>query len=266
MLSLDDPRHEIIKNAITFFKENKKISITKCAEKFGIHRQTLSSHLNKEGLLEDRRSYKVNDKFFDDINNEKKAYWLGFLTADGYINNHCQLGLGLSSKDIDHIEKFKKAINSDHPIHIEKPRGYTTKYPVATIKIENKHLYNSLKKLGFCINKTSNEVPVDIDNELICHYIRGMFDGDGWFSWNNRHVEIGFGMGIDILEFIRDILEKHANIKKYDIKSFHNIFRYRISSKKEVDKVLFYIYNNANEFLNRKYQNYLNYCRLKTSL
>ena len=56
------------------------------------------------------------------IDTEEKAYWLGFIYADGYIINSIKgktsdaFGITLQEKDKGHLEKFKKSINSNHPI------------------------------------------------------------------------------------------------------------------------------------------------------
>ena len=48
-----------------------------------------------------RRKYQVNEFFFDEIDSEEKAYWLGFIYADGYVNtNGNKFGINLSLKDI----------------------------------------------------------------------------------------------------------------------------------------------------------------------
>ena len=48
-------------------------------------------------------------RYFDKINTEEKAYWLGFLYADGSISSkEDKIELGLAEKDLHHIEKFKQ--------------------------------------------------------------------------------------------------------------------------------------------------------------
>ena len=60
--------------------------------------------------------------FFENIDTEEKAYWLGFMYADGYIisNNgrygQEQIGITLSTKDLGHLEKFKQSIEATNPI------------------------------------------------------------------------------------------------------------------------------------------------------
>ena len=53
-----------------------------------LKRKGIESHrkcsLTDEQRL-NRRKYNVNDSYFEKIDTEHKAYWLGFIYADGYI-------------------------------------------------------------------------------------------------------------------------------------------------------------------------------------
>ena len=65
---------------------NSSKSITEIAKEFSIGRQNFSSFLKKEGIWEDRRiQYKIDRKFFKEINSPEKGYLLGFIAADGCI-------------------------------------------------------------------------------------------------------------------------------------------------------------------------------------
>ena len=62
--------------------------------------------------------YYFNKNYFDIIDNSEKAYWLGFIWADGYVckrkrkGNHIEYDfkLSLSRIDTDHLEKFKQFV------------------------------------------------------------------------------------------------------------------------------------------------------------
>ena len=265
MLSITNKKYKIILNAVDYFTNNK-ISISKCSKMFKIDRGTLSKYLKEYNLFEDRRHYDIDENFFDNIDSEEKAYWLGFLTADGCIKrNKNQISLGLSIKDYNHLEKLKNSLKSNKKIYIEK---YGTNYKKDAVscyfKFDNKHMYNTLLNIGFSSSKSMNEKPINMNNNLIRHYIRGIFDGDGWLYFNKNSCEIGFGMGLNILLYIKSIFENNINLKEYKIKPYKNIYRYRITSKKEINKILDYLYKDSNIYLHRKYEKYLMYCRFKT--
>ena len=70
-------------------------------------------------------SYKANFNYFDKIDTPDKAYWLGFIWADGYIAkrerkqpNGCvrieyNLKLELQESDASHVQKFLDCIESN---------------------------------------------------------------------------------------------------------------------------------------------------------
>lgn len=58
--------------------------------------------------------YSLNENFFQEINTEEKAYWLGFLMADGCILDQPQrskrLTVALKEKDINILHKLNKSL------------------------------------------------------------------------------------------------------------------------------------------------------------
>lgn len=128
-----------------------------------------------------KRIYDVNDSFFS-VLNEKSAYWLGFIYADGYISKteNC-LRITLSAKDEDHLVKFKEDISSESPITYHMNR-YSEKYSLtkkARISIFSKQIKEDLLKLGCGPMKSLTCTFPEIQENLIPHFIRGYFDGDG---------------------------------------------------------------------------------------
>lgn len=63
---------------------------------------------------------------FETIDTEEKAYWLGFLYADGSVgSNDDRIELGLAERDFHHIEKFRNFIGINNKIsYREKTKSY----------------------------------------------------------------------------------------------------------------------------------------------
>jgi intein/homing endonuclease len=272
MTALEELKNNFMQKVIKFYNENKNMSITECAKTFNISRETLTTYLKKSQPENYLHKYNVNENFFEIIDTEEKAYWLGFLTADGNLfKDRNSIRLALAEKDKDHVYNFKKALNADHNVTIVPAGGYIGKNGersmAASITIGNKKIHDDLVKLGFTSKKSCNEKPVVLPEELTRHYIRGIFDGDGWISFGPNHRDLGFGMGKEMLEYIKKIFEQYAKIKPtYDIKWFNSVWRYRISSKQEILKALEYMYKDSTIYLDRKYKKYLDfveYCRLR---
>lgn len=274
MTALEELKEKFMKEVADYYNANKNISITECAKRFNISRDTLSLYLQKNQPNDYLHKYNVDENFFEKIDTEEKAYWLGFLTADGSLfKNRNSIRLALAEKDKDHVVKFKNALKADHSITIVPAGGYIGKNGeramAASITIGNKKLHDDLVKLGFTSKKSCNEKPVELSEELIRHYIRGLFDGDGWISFGPSYRDLGLGMGKEILEYIKYCFEKYANIKNtYKVQYFKTVWRYRISSKQEILKALNWMYKDSTIYLDRKYQKYLefmDYCRPQPS-
>lgn len=132
------------------------------------------------------RIHNVDESFFKKIDTEEKAYVLGFLYADGY--NHYNpskssyfISMAQLTQDIDILKKINNAMMSNYPIHTNIQKENNKEKSVLTIS--SKNLSQDLCKLGCPKAKTflirfPNENQY-FDNDLMCHFIRGYFDGDG---------------------------------------------------------------------------------------
>lgn len=67
------------------------------------------------------KKYTFNKNYFEKIDSEDKAYFLGLLYADGCnstsaTQNHASIVLNLQEGDKEILEKFMKYINSNKPL------------------------------------------------------------------------------------------------------------------------------------------------------
>ena len=89
----------------------KERSLTKLGNKYGVRRQKISEWLKDNGyeVINYQNRCRIDETIFDNIDTEEKAYWLGFLYADGNISTiGNRLEMNLSIKDLDHMFKFKR--------------------------------------------------------------------------------------------------------------------------------------------------------------
>lgn len=149
-------------------------------EQRGIGRRTRS---------EAHRRYAVNEAFFSCIDTEEKAYWLGFLSADGTVREQC-IKISLAIKDKKHVHKFAKALNAEHPVVVRDAVCSDNAYRVAELQIGSMKIVEDLKRLGVIPNKSLTVAPCkQVPSGLLRHYWRGVFDGDGSISFSrNRKV------------------------------------------------------------------------------
>ena len=111
--------------------------------------------------------YTCDDNYFKEINTEEKAYWLGFLYADGYINNkrkqgNYKVGIAISESDKAHLEKFKNAIHYTGHIKTYPPSSSENSYKGAKdycrILITSPIMAEDLINKGCFVNKTDSLV------------------------------------------------------------------------------------------------------------
>lgn len=216
--------------------------------------------------------YEVNQHYFDVIDNEFKAYWLGFLYADGCNkismknNKHIyEISISLNENDDGHLQKFLNSIQSStvikHRVSKNKYRGEYKEFNCCSVLVCNQQLSLSLQEKGCVPNKslvlkfpTENIVP----NDLMRHFIRGYFDGDGHVHINkdNHSINCGFVGTEDFLNgliaFIKDntkINTNHAITK--DKRS--NCYQVHWGSLSDCQQLFKFLYKDSNIYLERKF-------------
>ena len=242
-------------------KYNELKNIHKVATYFNVSISPIKRVLESNGFQLSNRKYGVNHNFFDNINSEEKAYWLGFLYADGYIRERKtgnSLELKLSQKDRSHLELFRETIKSNHKIidNVTKVK-YKDGFSVSNmchLAIYSSKLVESIKKQGIHSRKTFTIESPKIDETLVNHFLRGYFDGDGSFSFNNktkRNVTSIVSASENFQKFIID--ELLMNGIKINLNYGINL---QIQKKVENLKFYNYIYKNATIYLVRKKEKY----------
>lgn len=212
-----------------------------------------------------KKSYTVNLNYFDVIDTEEKAYWLGFIYADGFVHidkSGYEFGVELSSIDIDHLEKLKKAVSSDSPI---TTRTRNTGIETSSLRIFKKEWVDSLIKNGVTANKTLTMRVPHLETTLQRHFVRGYFDGDGHVSLYKRstygyNIRTGFVCGtLDYAQDILKILNSHLNLRnKNSIYSENERnHSYQTTNKSDALLVLDFLYKDSNVYLSRKYEKYI---------
>lgn len=201
----------------------------------------------------------INRYIFEKIDNEEKAYWLGFLYADGSVGStDNRIELGLSEVDKEHVEKFKQFIGLNNKISY-RPQSKSYRYV-----FKDKIFKEILIKQG-CVPKKSLVLNFPTDDQvpeyLIRHFIRGYFDGDGCFCHTEECFEASF---IGTENFIIGCLKKlpkglNTNLKIKDVHRKDGAKKYGFYSYSDVKAFLSFMYDDCNIYLERKYQKYIDF-------
>ena len=214
------------------------------------------------------RRLKVNTSYFKKIDTENKAYWLGYLMADGCITKNSKENkrytrVSLNSKydDKAHLDKFCKDIGFEGSVGISekyhKSKGFS--FIISEVKINSVELCEDLMFLGVVPNKTGKEsLPSCIDNNLKKHFIRGFFDGDGSIT-KKGYFRIGT-CSKKILEDISGYIFDNTGqeLKIYSTDRYSRDFFYFDSGSKKRNKIILdFLYKDSIIRLDRKYERYL---------
>lgn len=226
------------------------------------------------------RKYSYDEDFFKKIDSEEKAYWLGFMYADGYVSSRkygkC-VGLSLSSKDKAHLVKFMKSLHGNVPIHdYVSNSGYASHTEYSRVILCGDTMYKYAIAQGIVEHKTNIVTAPEISQKLVPHFIRGYFDGDGCLTCGMKRHHRGrpgkyceYAVKIlgtqSLLDFIKNFIEKHdvAKINRYyRRKEGQTVLSLELKGNKQIKKFLDLIYKNATIYLDRKYERYQKLCNL----
>lgn len=225
--------------------------------------------------LKASRKHFFDETFFNNIDTEEKAYWLGFLYADGniYVNHNNEITKGgtveltLKSGDIVHLQKFLNCIGADgdYPIYDKIVKLNNKQYYANRVRLNSIDMCLDLIKFGCVPKKSLILKPPRLNQSLIRHFIRGYFDGDGCISYNkNTGIFCASIVGtLNILKYIR----KYSNVLSNNIKNdAGQAYSFSISSISDIIILYRYLYENSSIYLDRKFELYTelyNYLKLK---
>jgi intein-encoded DNA endonuclease-like protein len=220
--------------------------------------------LKNSDFLKKSQKYSVNEKYFESIDTQEKAYWLGFLYADGCVlerhdNNGNHKGtvmeLALKKDDEEHLRSFLYDIGANYPIKNRTVLCRNKKFDAVRTIISNTEFCKHLIAHGCVPNKTFVLQPPDIDDALVPHFIRGYFDGDGSLSFNNETKSRALNLlgTKELLEFIKEKSGISKNIHVHKVKD-ENVYCISINGKESMKTFCQFIYADKTVFLERKWK------------
>jgi len=181
---------------------NNWVSVKEIAKKYNVSTKPIYTILKKNNVnirkCTDRQNksdyctnkkYDFNQDYFENINTPEKAYWLGFLFADGnvYIPKIAEgkskggsVDIALKVDDDYHLYNFLNCINGNMPIKYRNIKLNDNIYKSCRLQIGSIKMATDLLNCGCIPNKSLKlEFPKFLSNDLISHFVRGYIDGDG---------------------------------------------------------------------------------------
>lgn len=220
--------------------------------------------------------YTLNEKYFDTIDTEEKAYILGLLFSDGFIGDekHNNIVLSLTETDSYLLEIIKDKLEFTGELRLHRNHGYESQKSSYVLNFSSSHMCNSLRNLGLNDIKSKRKVIIPfIDETLVKHYIRGYFDGDGSFSFGDSketrklkdgtyktycYLKARFSIIIPE-KFVEDFTSRLPGY--YGIRKSHTdgLVYIENSAKNNIENIYNYLYKDSTIYLKKKHDKFLEY-------
>jgi hypothetical protein len=242
---------ELYKNGVDAPEIARQYDVTTPAVYYALDRMRVKRRDDSHA----HQRYTLNENFFDVIDNEKKAYWLGFISADGCINSgkKNRLAIRLSAKDSIILNGFLEDVESNKSIYYSMG-GKSKNLNFARVVIDNLTLISSLKRLGITPQKSLTlEFCKQVPRRLINSYIRGYFDGDGsiYFDKSGKPTFALVGT-VPFLNDVMSVLVSDLGLNPIKIRSKGKISELRYSGRNNALRIRNWLYDGNAPWLQRK--------------
>ena len=254
------------------YVEEKKSS-HEIAKEYNTYNSTVLDILKENGIngrpfTESNRKYNLDTGWFDVINTQEKAYVFGFICADGSISpNRRSVRIEIADYDEEILIKMAKVSHNTSPIKESKSKDRKEKEKKLGHWYKNLHwnsikIVKSLEEKGIVCNKSLVlKFPNCISEELMPHFIRGYFDGDGSLCRS------GNGINIKITSSCYFNIELEKIFNSFNWKTTLNYTENGITTnlcinyQDDVKAFLEWIYKDASIYLERKHNRYLEFLK-----
>lgn len=231
----------------------------------------------------------LRHNFFANIETEIQAYLLGLLMSDGSVNSkNYQIKLHINEKDRE-LFNYLRIISPEAGEYTL--RGYTsnaitpdgrqvTNKGSVALYINSEILVKDLAKYGIVDNKTYTQLHIPkISKDLIRHFIRGYFDGDGCITYSilkpnpkNREVNYKVRANFEICGKLNGIfLEMQEWFARNGIETSviyikrNDMYRLQTTARKKLINIYHLLYDDSNFYLSRKFNKFNHYVNTEVS-
>jgi Mor family transcriptional regulator len=245
---------------------NNGQSMYSLAKKYGVSGHCIEDYLEKSGIeVRSGRRYCCNFDFFEKIDTEIKAYWLGFMFADGWViylaggKPYYGFGIKLAVLDTNHLSLYKQSLNADYPIRMgQRIDEFGKTHYFSYLIMYSKKVANDLINKGCVQNKThvgygwpTNAIVPDC---LKHHFARGYFDGDGCIYTPDNISNSLFSINacLDFCKGYQQWLMEQCGLNEVKIMEKPEIWNLPYGGRLQLKRIYGCLYRDATIYLERK--------------
>lgn len=257
-------------NIVEEYQNDIKLTCSDISRKYGVNNSSIRMLLKRRGIKIRanrsilRRRYDIDENYFDNINTESKAYFLGLLYADGCNQGNKTITISLQEEDKHILEEFNKQLKTNKPLYYV---NYSKKHPnwknQYKLEIANKRLVCNLTSLGCHAKKSlSLKFPTNeqVPKHLLSHFIRGMWDGDGYIGkikGNGKRIQVTLVSTDLFCDLAKKTILEQTGINFGEIRhKTKGIKVIVLGGFIQCKYFLDWLYKNATTYLERKYTLY----------
>lgn len=261
--SLTEERKQQIKSC---YEEHRSLSVV--ADIMHCNTGTVATILKEYGIeqlssSEMHRKYNIEENYFETIDNQNKAYALGMIFSDGTVSKeHNHIAIALQECDKYLLERLSDEFGGSRPLSFidykRKNQNWQDQY---CLTITNKKMHSDLVNHGAVPNKSLIlKFPTTVPDELLSHFVRGYLDGDGTISKGECRCSL---ISTDdfcrtLAEIIKLKFDIHCSIMYLHGNKEKSTRVLSIAGRHQVKKFLDWIYNDAEIYMKRKHNIYMN--------
>lgn len=225
--------------------------------------------MENENITKPRKYFEgrgYHREYFCSIDTEEKAYILGFLWGDGsYIPSKRTIALALAVKDEDHLRKMARCIGlDDGQVRTHTSKGFNNQ-EFAYVKMQMAHetFFKSMERLGYGKKRERMRKIPEIPQQLVRHFLRGLFDADGSVSLKGRAKRGPYHIGrmelslphLDAVSWWREYLMSVCGVE-FSFAPDKRIYRVTLTIHDSLVSVYHYLYDDSTIYLERKHNKF----------
>jgi hypothetical protein len=191
--------------------------------------------------VRDSHTYAVNENFFKEWSNEM-AWVLGLIITDGCVNS--KNSFGFSQQEEPLVMKVRDLFGSTHPIRPPEKGRQTY-----ILNVGSQVMVKDLNELGVTPAKSLTMKFPDVPSDYIHHFIRGVFEGNGWVQ--NRGYVLNITSGS--MDFAEGLLKVfldwglNSRISTEESASKNTVYRIWVTGNDDVQIFYSLIYYDCGE-------------------